>query len=195
MLASIHPLGERSRGQQFWVTIAAYTMGSVVGAAALGALLGATGQLLFDDHATMLRAAILGLGALVAVVVDRSGTRPPSWHRQVNEDWLAQFRGWIYGAGFGVQLGLGVLTIVTTASVYLTWIGAVIVANPIAGAVVGVGFGLARALPVVASASVRTPVRVAARVRTLNEWDGRFRTVTTIAEATVACVAIIVATR
>lgn len=195
MLASIHPLGERARGQHFWVTIAAYTVGSVVGAAALGALLGAIGQLLFDDDATTLSAAILGLGALVAVIVDRSGTRPPSWHRQVNEDWLAQFRGWIYGAGFGFQLGLGVLTIVTTASVYLAWIGAVIVAQPIAGAVVGAGFGLARALPVVASASLRTPVGVAARVRTLHRWDGRFRTVTVIGEATAACVAIVVATR
>ena len=195
MLASIHPLGERARGQRFWVTIAAYTVGSVVGAAALGALLGAIGQLLFDDGATALRAAILGLGALAAAVVDRSGTRPPSWHRQVNEDWLAQFRGWIYGSGFGFQLGLGVVTIVTTASVYLTWTGAVIAANPIAGALVGAAFGLARALPVVEGASRRTPVGVAARVRTLHEWDGRFRIVTVLAEATAACVAIIVATR
>ena len=36
--------------------------------------------------------------------------------RQVNEDWMARYRGWAYGAGFGLQLGLGVVTIVTTAS-------------------------------------------------------------------------------
>src|SRR4249919_1505358 len=116
MLASIHPLGERARGQSFFVTAVAYAFGSVAGAAALGALL------------------------------ERSGRAIPSWHRQVNEDWLTQYRGWVYGLGFGVQLGLGVVTIVTTAAVYLTWVAAFVSGSAAIGAAVGAAFGLARAL-------------------------------------------------
>src|SRR5262249_43179265 len=50
--------------------------------------------------------------------------------------------------GFGVQLGLGVVTIVTTATVYATWMAAVLSGGAPAGAAIGATFGLARALPV-----------------------------------------------
>ena len=149
MLASIHPLGERARGQQFSITVAAYVLGSTLGAVAFGALLGALGRLVFADAALGVRVGILAVGGIAAAIFDGARRRIPSWHRQVNEDWLSAYRGWVYGFGFGAQLGVGVITIVTTASVYLTWLAALVVANPAAGAVVGAGFGLARALPVV----------------------------------------------
>ena len=195
MLASIHPLGERARGQRFFVTAAAYATGSVVGSAALGAILGGVGRVLFGADAFMVRALILGVAALLASVLDWSGTRVPSWRRQVNEDWLAQFRGWIYGLGFGLQLGVGVVTIVTTAAVYLTWVAALTTAAPIAGALVGASFGLARAIPLAASASLVSPAAIATRVRLLEAWDGKFRTVTVLSEAAAACVVMIAAVR
>ena len=195
MLASIHPLGERARGQRFFVTAAAYVTGSVVGAAALGAILGGVGRVLFGADAFMVRALILGVAALLASVLDWSGTRVPSWRRQVNEDWLAQYRGWIYGLGFGLQLGVGVVTIVTTAAVYLTWVAALTTAAPIAGALVGASFGLARAIPLAASASLLSPAAIATRVRLLEAWNGTFRTVTVVSEAAAACVVMIAAVR
>src|SRR4051812_13372293 len=130
MLASIHPLGERARGQNFAVTVTAYVVGSVAGAAAFGALLGGIGAAAFDGGHDALRLGLLAGAAVLAAIVDRSGRRIPSWHRQVNEDWLTQYRGWVYGVGFGVQLGIGVLTIVTTAAVYLTWAAAFVVGTP-----------------------------------------------------------------
>ena len=117
------------------------------------------------------------------------------WHRQVNEDWLAQYRGWVYGFGFGLQLGLGVVTIVTTAAVYLAWVGALTAADPMIGALVGASFGLARAVPMVANASLTTPAAVAERVLTLDGWGGRVRIVTALGEAATACVAVIAAVR
>jgi hypothetical protein len=36
-----------------------------------------------------------------------SGSGCPSWQRQVDERWLTTYRGWVYGAGFGFQLGAG----------------------------------------------------------------------------------------
>jgi hypothetical protein len=116
----------------------------------------------------------------------------PSWPRQVNEDWLGEYRGWVYGIGFGVQLGLGVVTIVTTASVYVTWTAALLSASAGLGAAVGAAFGLARALPVLAGARVRTPAAIGARGRAMETAAGRFRTLTVVAELVVAGGAIIV---
>ena len=124
MLASIHPLGERARGQSFAVTVTAYTIGSVAGRRPRSARSSARGgAAAFGDGHDALRLGILAGAAVLAALVDRSGRRIPSWHRQVNEDWLTEYRGWVYGLGFGLQLGLGVVTIVTTAAVYLTWVG------------------------------------------------------------------------
>lgn len=193
MLASIHPLGERARGQRFAVTATTYTLGSVLGAAAFGALLGGLGRFTLGTVDARIRLGVFAVAAIAAAVVDRRDAPVPSWHRQVNEDWLADVRGWVYGSGFGVQLGLGVVTIVTTASVYLAWVGAVLTAGVGTGAAVGATFGLARALPVAAAASATSPERVAARVRMLDAWDGRFRAVTLTAEA-LAATALIIAT-
>ena len=190
MLASIHPLGERARGQRFSVTVVALTVGSIGGAAILGLLLGGLGSLVRgDDGAVTPRAALLAAAAVLAAVVDRRRGRVPSWHRQVNEDWLTQYRGWVYGFGFGAQLGVGVLTIVTTAAVYLTWIAAALTASPVIGLVVGASFGLARSVPLFASASLVTPRAITARVSRLEGWNGTFGTVTVWAEITTACAA------
>ncbi len=195
MLASIHPLGERARGQNFAVTVIAYTVGSVVGAAALGALLGAAGNAAFGGGHDPLRLGVLAAAALLAALVDRSGRRVPSWHRQVNEDWLTQYRGWVYGLGFGLQLGLGVVTIVTTAAVYLTWVAAFVAGSPMLGAVVGAAFGLARALPVATAGTVRSPGAIGARVARVDAWAGRFGVVTVSVEAAAAVTLVALALR
>jgi len=193
MLASITPLGERGRNQPFGVTVTAYVVGSVLAAAALGAVVGALGAVLVGDRSTTAR-LVVGAGlAVVAALVDRRPGDVPSWHRQVNEDWLASYRGWVYGAGFGAQLGLGVVTIVTTASVYLLWIGVFLAGHAGLGAAVGAVFGLVRALPVLASVRVRTPAAVGARVGTFDRWDGSFRGMTVVAEVCAAVVLVSVA--
>jgi hypothetical protein len=192
MLASIHPLGERARGHRFSVTVTAYTIGSTLGGAAFGALLGAAGQLVFGDSALGLRGGVLAVGAVAAAILDGGRKRIRSWHRQVNEDWLTSYRGWVYGLGFGAELGIGVITIVTSASVYLTWLAAFVVAKPWVGALIGAGFGVARAVPVLAGGVVTSPAAIGARVRRLHAWDGRFRVVTVGAEATAALVGVVV---
>jgi MFS family permease len=187
MLASISPLGERARGQRFGITATAYVIGSIAGGALVGGLLGALGQLALAGVSVAVRAGILGLLALAAVLLDRRERRIPSWHRQVNEDWLSEYRGWVYGLGFGFQLGLGVVTIVTTASVYLTWAAALLSGSTPAGIVIGLAFGLARALPIFGGLRVGGPDQLAARVGRLDRWDGNFRVVTVLVEALAAC--------
>ncbi|MGZ6907351.1 MAG: hypothetical protein ACXVJ7_06765 [Acidimicrobiia bacterium] len=193
MLASIHPLGERARGQSFAVTVTAYALGSMLGAAALGAVFGALGSLVLGGIGTRARLVVLAVAAVVAALVDRRGRRIPSWYRQVNEDWLADYRGWVYGLGFGLQLGLGVVTIVTTAGVYLTWLGALLVAGTGPGALIGATFGLVRTAPLLVAGRTRDPARVAGRVQRLDTWDGRFRVVTVTAEILAAGVLLVAA--
>jgi sulfite exporter TauE/SafE len=150
MLASISPLGERARRQQWLVTIGWYIGASVVGASLLGAAAGGVGALL--PASTAVWAVAVTLLGLVAIAADLGRIPLLSIRRQVNEDWLARYRGWVYGAGFGLQLGLGVVTIVTTASVYVTVGVELLSRSAISGALVGAAFGLARSVPILALA-------------------------------------------
>lgn len=160
MLSSITPLGERGKGNRWWVTVTAYLVGSAVGGAALGLLAGSSGlvveRLLPGGGALPDGAAlwVLAAGCALAAVWDLAGRRPPSWHRQVDEQWLHAFRGWVYGFGFGVQLGFGLVTIVTSAATYAAVLAMVLTASPAAGALVGVVFGVARGLPILAARRV-----------------------------------------
>ena len=66
--------------------------------------------------------SILALLAALGLAADLrlGGLRLPGPRRQVDERWLHRYRGWVYGVGFGFQLGFGLLTVVTTSTVYLT---------------------------------------------------------------------------
>src|SRR3954447_3018177 len=130
MLTSISPLGERARGNRWPVTAAVYVVASTVGGLLIGALLGAAGSLL---DVSALVAAVLCAAAAVADLLHRL----PTIHRQVDEDWLTRYRGWVYGAGYGVQLGLGVVTIVTSAATYAALGLCVLSGSVLTGAVIG----------------------------------------------------------
>jgi hypothetical protein len=73
----------------------------------------------------------------------------------------------VYGAGFGFQLGMGVVTIVTAATVYLLGVAIVVAGSPLIGALVGAAYGLARGLTILAGRSIHTPARLVAFHRTL----------------------------
>jgi len=142
------------------VTATAYLLGSVLGGATLGLLLGGVGDLL-GRAADALGVGVVAPGGAVALVVAalvcltaaasdlRLGQWSlPSWQRQVDEDWLARYRGWVYGLGYGFQLGLGVVTIVTSAATYAVFAFALLAGSWGVGLALGAVFGLARALPV-----------------------------------------------
>ena len=151
MLGSITPLGERGRGSRWWLTSASY-----VGASTFGGLLVGT---------------IAGfVGAALRLVGLRLTRRRPCWSSRpppfsgwwpTPGSWASSCRpcaarstsggsagtgGWVVGAGFGLQLGLGVATIVPASAASLSVAG---------GALVGLEFGAVRAAPLLAAA--RTP--------------------------------------
>ncbi|MFA9429555.1 hypothetical protein [Egicoccus sp. AB-alg2] len=166
MLASISPVGEASRGQRWTVTAIAYLVASTVGGATVGALAGGVGWLAARGLTGFgvtppgdLVLAILAIAGLLALAADagRLPVRLPSWQRQVDERWLTAYRGWVYGAGFGFQLGAAVLTRIPTAATHLLLLFAVASASAPIGALLGATFGLVRALPLLTTAGLREP--------------------------------------
>jgi MFS family permease len=182
MLASITPLGERARGSRWGLTIAFYVASATIAGAAAGALAGALGSLVWSgDEALDARAALLA-GALAAGFALDLGGRLPTLRRQVNEDWLREYRGWVYGAGFGGQLGLGVTTIVTTSLVYATLLAAFLSGGAVPGAAIGAAFGLARGATLLVGASVRQPADLARLHRRIDRWRAAVRAGTLAAQ-------------
>jgi hypothetical protein len=192
MLGSITPLGERSRGRRWGITVTAFALAATAAGAGLSAVLGAFGGLV--DLSAAVRTGLLAAAVAVAVAVDLApGLRAPGPRRQVNEAWLHRYRGWVYGAGFGLQLGLGVTTIVSTAAVYATGAAAFLAGSAAAGALVGGAFGLARAATLLAAGGVREPAALATLDRRLVAWERPARVAALVAEAALIALAVAVA--
>src|SRR5438270_10674646 len=112
MLASITPLGERARRARWARTTAVYIAGSVLGGGAVGALAGVFGSLVLGGVGVRPRLALVAAALLVGLVWEASRGTVPGPGRQVNERWLDRYRSWVYGLGFGAQLGAGITTVV-----------------------------------------------------------------------------------
>ncbi len=182
MLASITPLGERSRGFSWGLTASAFAVGAVGAGALAGAAAGGLGSL--APKGTW--RDIIGLVLLVlALAIDVSPLRPrlPTTRRQVNEDWLTRYRGWIYGLAFGAQLGAGMVTIVTTAAVYAALLGAVLCGTALAGAAVGAAFGAIRALSLLPARGATGPAGLVDLHERLGRAEAPARQVALAAEA------------
>lgn len=166
MLSSINPLGERGRGQRFGLTTAFYVVGSMAGGTLLGTAGGSLGLLLPDGEWRFVAIAVV---AAVGATMDVARREPPSWRRQVDENWLNSYRGWVYGFGFGVQLGVGLVTIVTSASLY-SLVAITILAGSFPLAVVaGALFGIARAIVIVFARTAVDPASLRRLMRRLQE--------------------------
>jgi hypothetical protein len=191
MLSSITPLGERGRNNRWWLTAAAYITGSIAGGAAMGVALGALGGLVRWTTAGSLAllAAVALLGFLADLRVAR--LRVPTMNRQVDERWLTTYRGWVYGVGYGFQLGLGVVTIVTSAATWVTLAVAFLTGSWTGGVVVGSVFGAARSLPLLLAAPVRSPGALRELVIRQQRWAAPARLAATGGQCLVGVLALL----
>jgi hypothetical protein len=99
--------------------------------------------------------------ALVVLVVsaawDLTGSRVRSLERQVDENWLSRYRGWVYGVGYGFQLGVGFVTFVKSALIYGFAAAAVTYGSPGLALLAGVTFGLTRGLSILTTVRLNSP--------------------------------------
>lgn len=190
MLSSIHPLGERARANRWALTVAAFTVGAIATASAVGAALGAVGSVVAGGLSSAVRLSALGAVVLVAGILDLV-VDPPGPTRQVNEHWIGHFRGWVYGGAFGAQLGAGVATYVVTWGVYATFAAEFLLADPVAGAVVGAAFGAGRSLALLAAGWVDRPSRLTAFHRTMARLGAPLRRGAAVTAMVVGVAAVV----
>ena len=200
MLASITPFGERGKDNRWAVTVTAYVVGSVAGGLALGVLAGAVGaavRVLLGDPSWWSTAALatLAVGAVVGLAFDLGlgGLALPANHRQVNERWLDRYRGVVYGAGFGAQLGFGLVTIVSGSIVYLTVLAAACSGSVLGGAIIGGVFGLVRALPQLGARRATSPSALRELLRDSQRRIAPFRTASLVVQGLVGAAALVLA--
>lgn len=162
MLSTITPMAERSRGRRWGLTAAWFVLGAVLGGATLG-LLAVAGALVvgaLDLSAT----AALGVAAALALATSSMdlgiGTEMPHHRRQVNEVWLDQYRSWVYGIGFGWQIGTGLATYIMTAAVYLTVVLAALTGGAASAMAIALLFGLTRGLAILTGVRLTDPERL-----------------------------------
>jgi hypothetical protein len=164
MLATVTPVAERGRGHRYRATAAWFIAGGTAGGATLGVVLAALA--LGVRAAAPSALAIAAIACTVAFLAAASdsrvgGFRLPFHSRQVNERWLDQFRPWVYGAGFGWQIGAGLVTYIKAAALYLMIVLAALTASPATALGVGVLFGLTRGLAVLLGRGITSPAALA----------------------------------
>jgi MFS family permease len=171
MLASLTPIGERSRGFSWRVTATAYAIGAIAGGALTGLALGALGSLLPGGMGWR-GPALLG-ALLIALIIDATPLRRRLLRArgQVNEDWMTRYRGWVYGLGFGARLGVGFTTLVACAAVYATFVSELLSGSAAVGALIGASFGAVKALALLPAGTGTDQRSLHALHRGLARWD------------------------
>ncbi len=165
MLATITPLAETGRGHRYRSTALWFVAGAVAGGVTLGLALALLALGVGAAGLSSLTVALVACAAsVIAAASDAQigGFALPFHHRQVNERWLDQFRPWVYGAGFGWQIGTGLVTYVKTAAVYLLTVLAALTGSWWAAVLLGALFGLVRGLAVFLGRSITSPASLAA---------------------------------
>jgi len=163
MLSTVTPLAEAGRGRRWSATARWFVAGAVVGGLSLGALMAALAALvgaLGPSTATVLAVATVAALVGAASDLDPFGLHIPFHGRQVNERWLDQYRAWVYGGGFGWQIGCGLATYITTAGVYLTILLVALTGSPLFALALGAAFGLVRGLAIYTGRSITSTERL-----------------------------------
>lgn len=167
MLSSITPLGERGRQRRWEWTVAIFFAGAITGGAISGGAAGLIGGAVFSTKPSPWWSVAVLIGAALFEI---SGRSVPTVRRQVDENWLNRYRSWVVGGGFGLQLGLGLATVVTSAVVYATFLIAFLTATPLSGVMIGMAFGLGRALVLLRARSAVDPPSLLILHRDFERW-------------------------
>ncbi len=197
MLSTITPFGERSRGHRYGATATWFVAGALLGGATLGAfaagLAAAVAASGMAGHPGWAAGAV-AVAAAVTAAVDAGvfGDLIPIWRRQVDDQWLVRYRNWVYGVGFGWQIGVGLATYIMTAAVFLVVVLGALSADPVTAAALGVLFGVGRGLAVLLTAKADSPVRLRALHRRFDQAGPSVRAAVIAVQAGVALAALAV---
>jgi MFS family permease len=193
MLSTITPVTEQGRGRRYAATVPWYLLGALAGGATLGGVAALVSiPVGAADIPEMTVFAIIGLFGVVSIFSDLGvkGFRLPRHRRQVDRLWLDHYRSWVYGTGFGWQIGVGLATYIVTSAVYLTVLIAILTGSPIRALTIGVVFGAVRGLAIFLGVRATTLERLHALHRGLTRFEPQSRAVMFAIQAAVATLAM-----
>jgi hypothetical protein len=173
MLSVITPLQEQGRGNRFRTTAIWFVVGATIGGATLGGLIGALAAIGARVGISLTLALLItSLAALIGVISDGKllGFQLPGHDRQVNERWLDQYRSWVYGSGFGWQIGVGLATYIMTSGLYLLILIGALGASFSSALIMGTVFGAVRGLAVFAAGHVTSRAALNELHRRFEKW-------------------------
>ncbi|MGZ8756209.1 MAG: hypothetical protein ACXW15_13595 [Acidimicrobiia bacterium] len=192
MLSTITPMAEAGRGHSFRSTSVWFVIGSVSGGLTLGGMMAAIALVVTGlEASTTMALGIVAAASLITAASDGrvAGFHLPGHDRQVNERWLDQYRSWVYGAGFGWQIGVGLATYIMTAGVYLLILVGGLTASPWIAIALGALFGLVRGLAVYLAAGLDSGEKLLSFHARFESWRDPVRQTMIVVQALVAVVA------
>jgi hypothetical protein len=140
-------LGDARRSAT-WLGCATFAVGAVVGGAITFGTVALAGRLIAGEGGSLRYVLAAGV-ALSGAIADWRGVKiAPQIRRQVPERWRWTLPLGLACGLYGILLGLGFTTFVLAFAVWALAGISLAVGSPLLGLLVGVGFGLGRALPV-----------------------------------------------
>jgi hypothetical protein len=148
--------GVHGRGRRTALTTAlAFALGALAGGLTTFGLLALLGALVHFSGGNGVGSVVALVIAAGAAVLEATGARlVPQVRRQVPEPWRRQLPVALAAGLYGALLGLGFTTFVMTFAVWALAGITVALGEPHVGLIVGLGFGLGRAIPVVLLAPI-----------------------------------------
>lgn len=154
MIETIGPVGHSGGPATTLAACITFTLGALAGGILTFGSLALAGSLVHgaDDRLAYGLAALLALAAAIAEV--RGLPIAPQLRRQLPEHWRRLMPMPLAAALYGVLLGLGFTTFVLSFGVFALAGIAFAVGEPAVGVVLGLAFGIGRALPIALTAPV-----------------------------------------
>jgi hypothetical protein len=190
MLSSLTPFGEASRGNRYAVAATAFIGSALLGGLCLGLALSVPALAIDAFGVTPATAsAVVAIAAGVTVAADFGVVKTPRIPRQVDESWFGQFRPWVYGLGYGWQIGVGLATYVMTNAVYLMLVVAAMTGDPWVAICIGAIFGGVRGLTLLVGWRLVDPGRIRNLHRRLDALEPTSRLLAVGAQVVILSVA------
>jgi hypothetical protein len=149
MIETIGPTGHRGGIPTTLAAAAAFLPGALLGGVITFGQLALLGALLDHGGGRITYGVAAAIAATAALVELRGARIVPQVRRQLPEDWRRRMPMPLAAALYGVLLGLGFTTFVLTFGVWALAAISFALGQPHLGLLIGLSFGLGRALPVV----------------------------------------------
>ena len=148
MIETIGPVGHTGGRTTTGAACVTFTAGALAGGVATFGALAALGELAHGAGGELAFAIAAAIAIVAALLEARGVPIVPQVRRQVPEHWRRVLPMPLAAGLYGILLGLGFTTFVLTFGVFALAAIAFAVGDPGLGALLGLGFGIGRALPV-----------------------------------------------